>query len=70
MTFALGMPDPVDNPACNVTMTKKQADLIRRAMAFYLDKTMALSDDEREEAEMLRDMAAEIDPAVLNGWCL
>lgn len=60
----------MDGAACKVEMTTAQADLISRAMAFFVDKAVGLSEEELEEAAAIRDMAAEIDPEVINGWAL
>ncbi len=62
------MPGP-KNRACTVEMTTGQAALISRGMAALLAKG-GLSASEREEAEALRDMALELDPDSVNGWCL
>lgn len=66
------MPGP-DNPACDVMLTTGQAALIRRALLVLLDVGDAespLTETEREEAQALADMAAEVDPECINGWCL
>lgn len=67
-------PNPVaaslDGPRCTVEMTTGQAVLIGRAMLALLSSGQPLTDDEREEAQAIADMAAEIDPSVINGWCL
>ncbi len=66
------MPGP-KNRACTVEMTTGQAALIARAMAVLLlvgEDGRPLSATEREEAEALRDMALELDPDSVNGWCL
>lgn len=72
LTLALGFPSD-DNPACEVTMTKRQAALIARACAVLLDVGDAespLSEDERDEVNALREMALEIDHECINGWCV
>lgn len=61
------------NPACTVQMTTGQAALIRRACVVLLDIGDAenpLTETEREELEAIADMAAEVDPEAINGWCL
>lgn len=67
--LGVSMPGPKNRP-CTVEMTQGQAKLIARAMAFFVDKTMGLSPTELEEAEALCRMATEVDPDVINGWCL
>lgn len=67
------LPAGLDGPACTVEMTPAQAALIRRAMLVLLDVGDAetpLTEDEREEAQAIADMAVEIDPSCINGWCL
>lgn len=65
------MPSPA-NPACTIEMTTGQAALIRRACILLLTvgdgKRLTASD--REEVEALADMARDVDPEAVNGWCL
>lgn len=63
------MPSPT-NPACTVQMTTGQAALIRRGMLAALKQAEFTTDDEREEAQAIADMAAEVDFEAINGWCL
>ena len=59
-----------DGPSCQVQMTQAQAALIRRGMLAALKRGEFTTDDEREEARAIADMAAEVEPDVINGWDL
>lgn len=64
------LPASMVGPSCTVQMTKAQALLIRRGMLAALKRGEFVTDDEREEAQAIADMAAEVDPDAINGWNL
>ena len=67
------VPASLAGPACTVQMTQAQALLIRRALLVLLDVGDAekpMTEDEREEAEAIANMAVELTPDGVHGWCL
>lgn len=71
--FDIGFPGP-DNPACEVILTRAQADLIARALSALLagPPVAGLTDTQvgRNEVAAMADIVAETDPDCVNGWCL
>lgn len=58
------------NRECEVLLTTGQAALLRRGMLVALARGEFKTATEREEAQALADMAGELDPDCVNGWCL